>query len=63
MIRIQVSHISWMNFDYNENGGNKAFLTNPKQQYNVSQRGEHDCHANNKKNGDCCVPKFISFHG
>ena len=30
----------------------KAFLANPKCQYRVSQSGEHDCSANNKKNGD-----------
>ena len=31
---------------------NKAFLTNLKHQYRVFQYGEHDCSANNKKNGD-----------
>ena len=41
-----------MNFDYKENGRKKAFLANPKHQYHVSQCGEHDCHANNKKKGD-----------
>ena len=30
----------------------KAFLGNPKHQGCVSQRGEHDCGANNKKNRD-----------
>ena len=30
----------------------KAFLANPKHQYHVSQCGEHDYSANNKKNGD-----------
>ena len=30
----------------------KAFLANPKHQYHVSQRGEHDCSAHNKNNGD-----------
>ena len=30
----------------------KAFLANPKHQYRVSQCGEHDCSAPNKKNGD-----------
>ena len=30
----------------------KAFLANPKQQYYVSQYGEHESNANNKKNGD-----------
>ena len=33
---IQVCLISWMNFDYNENGRKKAFLANPKHQYHVS---------------------------
>ena len=28
----------------------KAFLANPKHQYHVSQWGEHDYSANNKKN-------------
>ena len=30
----------------------KAFLASPKHQGRVSQYGEHDCSANNKKNGD-----------
>ena len=30
----------------------KASLTNPKHQYLVSQRGEHDCMPNHKKNID-----------
>ena len=30
----------------------KTFLANPKYQYHVSQCGEHDCSANNKRNGD-----------
>ena len=30
----------------------KAFLTTPDLQYRVSQREEHDCHVNNKKNRD-----------
>ena len=41
-----------MNFDFKENGGKKAFLANAKHQYHVSQGGEHDCIASNKKNGD-----------
>ena len=45
--------ISWMNYDYKENGRKKAFLENPKHSYHVAQCGEHDCCANNKKNGDC----------
>ena len=49
---IQVCLISWMNFNYEENGGKKALLANPKHQYRVSQCVEHDCNANNKKNGD-----------
>ena len=48
---IQVYLISWMNFDYKENGKEEAFLANPKHQYHVFQYGECDCHANNKKNG------------
>ena len=30
----------------------KAFLSNPKCQYRVSQYGEQDCSANNKRYGD-----------
>ena len=41
-----------MNIDYEENGGKKDFLANPKHQYHVSQCGEQDCHANKKKNKD-----------
>ena len=37
VMSIQVCLISWMNFNYEENGGKKAFLANPKHQYHVSQ--------------------------
>ena len=30
----------------------KAFFANPKLQYCVSQRGKHDCSADNEKNRD-----------
>ena len=30
----------------------KAFLANPKHQHHVSQCGEHDCNAPNKKKVD-----------
>ena len=30
----------------------KAFLANSKHQYRVSQYGEQDCGANNKRNAD-----------
>ena len=30
----------------------KAFPENPKQQYRVSEYGEHDCSAHNEKIGD-----------
>ena len=52
IISIQACLFSRMNFDYEENGGKKAFLANRKHQYHVSQCGEHDCSAHNKKNGD-----------
>ena len=52
VISIQVCFISRRSFDYIENGGKKALLANPKPQHRVSQCGERDCHANNKKNGD-----------
>ena len=50
IMSIQVCLISRMNFHYKENGGKKAFLANAKHQFHVSQCGEHDCSANNKKN-------------
>ena len=49
---IQVCLISLMNFDCEENGGKKGLLANPQHQYHVSQCGERDCHASDKKNGD-----------
>ena len=50
---IHVCLISWTNFDCMKNGGKKAFLANPKHQHHVSHYEEHDCNANDKKNGDC----------
>ena len=50
---IQLCLISWMNFDFRENGGEEAVPANSKHQYRVSHFEEHDCFANNKKNGDC----------
>ena len=50
---IQICLILQMNYDRKENCWKKAFLSNPKHQYSVSQYGEHDCCANNKKNWDC----------
>ena len=32
--------------------GRNAFPVNQKHQYRVSQQGEHDCSAHNKKGGD-----------
>ena len=57
---IQVCLISWLNFDYKENGRKKAFPTNSKHQCRVSQYGEHDCCANNNKNGDYYVHPSLS---
>ena len=48
----KVCLISWINFDYRGNVENTAFLANSMHQYRVSQCGEHDCSAYNKKNGD-----------
>ena len=61
IISIQVCLISRKNFDYKENGGKKDFLANPKHQYHVSQRGEQDCRANNKKNGDYYKNQCLSL--
>ena len=49
VMSIQVRLISWINFNYKENGGKKAFLANPKHQYQVSQYGEQDCRTNKEK--------------
>ena len=52
IMSIQVCHISWININYIENGGKNSFPANLKHQYRVSQSGERDCGAHNKKNGD-----------
>ena len=49
---IQLCLILRINFDCKENGREKAFPANPKHQYYVSQNGQHDYCANNRKNGD-----------
>ena len=49
IMSVQGCLFSRMAFDYKENGGKKAFLA--MHQYCVSQCGEHDYSANNKKNG------------
>ena len=50
-----------MNFNYKENGGNKSFLAKLKHQDRVSQYGEHDCSAQNKKNGDYYKYPSLSY--
>ena len=57
---IQVCLISWINIDCKENGGKKAFLANLKHQYHLSQCGELNCCANNKKNRDYHVHPPLS---
>ena len=49
---IEVSLISWLNINYKKNDGKKTFLVNLKHQFRASQCGEHDCSANNEKDGD-----------
>ena len=61
IMSIQVCLISWMNFDYKENGGNKAFRANSKHQYHVSQCRELDCCVNKKKNGDYYEYPSLSY--
>ena len=58
---IQVCLISWMNFDYEDTGGKKAFLASPKHQYRVSRYREHDCCANNKKTRDYYVHPCLCY--
>ena len=49
---IQVCLISWMNINLRKTVGGNASLANPKHQYHVSQKGEHDSSAHKKKSGD-----------
>ena len=51
IISIHVCPISQTNFDYKENLGNKSFSCKSKALISLSQWGEHDCSAHNKKNG------------
>ena len=61
---IQVCLISWMNINYDKNGGMKSFSSNARHQYHVSQWEEHDCNADNKRNGDYYqCPSFSHFTG
>ena len=39
----------------------KVFLANPKNQYYESQCGEHDCSAQNKKNGDYFKNQSLTY--
>ena len=63
---IQVCLISRMNINYNEMVERKAFLANLDYQHRIPQYGEHDCSANNKKNGDYyenpSLPHFMDEH-
>ena len=52
IISIQVCLFSRMNFNYKEDGGKKSFSFKSKASNYVSQCGEHDGSALNKKNGD-----------
>ena len=66
-MKIIMSTQVWLNsrknFDYKENGKKKAFVANPKHQCRVSQSGERDCKAKNKKKWRLLwVSKFVSFH-
>ena len=61
IVGTQVCLISRLNFHYEENGGKKAFLANPKHQYHVSYYGEQDCSSNNQKNGDYYVYLSSSY--
>ena len=58
---IQVCLISWMNINCNENSGKKGFSCKPKHQYRVSQCTKHDCTAHNKKNGDYCEYRSLTY--
>ena len=60
VIGIQVCLISWMKIDFRENSGKKPFTANLRLQYRASQCGEHDCCANNRKNGDYYMHPCLS---
>ena len=56
-----LSHLT-DDFDYKENGGEKAFLAKPKHQYHVSQWGEHDCSVESQKEWRLIwKSRFLSF--
>ena len=49
---IHVCFISWMNFDYKENGGKKSFSWKSKASISCILVWKHDSYANNEKNWD-----------
>ena len=49
---IQVCLISQVNISYKENGGEKNSSCKSRTPTSCIPMGEHDCSANNKKNGD-----------
>ena len=60
---IQVCLISWMNFDYEENGGKKHFSCKSKALISCIQYGKHGCSAQSKKKWRLLWdPMFLSFH-
>ena len=58
---IQVCFIALININYSENGGRKAFLSNPKHQYRVSKYEEQNCRAHNEENGDYNENSGLSY--
>ena len=58
---IQVCLISLMNFDYKEIGGKRAFLTNQKHQYHVSQCENKIVMPITKEWSLLWLSKFVSF--
>ena len=52
-IRIQICLISWMNFNYKESGGKKAFPYKLKHYYHVSKVENMIVVPNKKNSGDC----------
>ena len=63
IMSLQVCLISWMNFDYKENGEKKAFLANPS--INIMYPIEEDITIVpiTKRMENIMISKFISFHG
>ena len=62
IVSIQVSPIPLMSINCKDTVERKAFPAKPKYQHRVSQCGEDDCSAHNKRM-EIVTSKFDLFHG